>query len=60
MKWENGEREHERIVSDRCAEQYTSLRRIEQHLVGLGWDSASVERMIKYISQKEKFSNWRN
>lgn len=60
MKWENGEREHERIVADRCAEQYTSLIRIEQHLVGLGWDSASVERMIKYISQKEKFSNWRN
>ena len=47
MKWENGEREHERIVADRCAEQYTSIRRIEQHLVGLGWDSSSVERMIK-------------
>ena len=60
MKLENGEREHERIVADRCAEQYTSLIRIEQHLFVLGWDSASVERMIKYISQKEKFSNGRN
>lgn len=46
--------EHAKIVADRCAQRFSSRTEIERYLLSIGWEVATVERMLKYLDRKRK------
>ena len=46
--------EHAKVVADRCEKRFSSRTEIERYLLGIGWDAATVERMLKYLDRKRK------
>ncbi len=45
--------DHAKAVADRCEKRFGSITEIERYLVGIGWDTAAVERMLKYLDRKK-------
>lgn len=46
--------DHMKVVANRCAERFESRTEIERYLLAIGWDTKSVEQMLKYIDRKRK------
>lgn len=46
--------DHAKAVADRCEKRFSSRIEIERYLLSIGWDSATVERMLKYLDRKDK------
>lgn len=46
--------DHAKVVADRCAKRFGSRTEIERYLLAIGWNIATVEKMLKYLDRKIK------
>lgn len=46
--------DHAKAVADRYADRFKGRTEFERYLLNIGWDTETVEQMLKYLDRKRK------